>query len=365
MKTFSDYYAVIMAGGGGTRLWPLSRKATPKQVVNITGDKTLFQIACDRLNGLFTADHILVVTIQEQVDLLHSQVPEIPLENYLIEPLPRGTASVVGFAAAYLQAHHPGAVMAVLTADHFIENLTEFQNLLQKAYEAAKRKKLVTLGIQPTYAATGFGYIQHGESLALFEDVPAFSVAKFKEKPAEDLARQFFLSGDHDWNSGMFIWEADTIMSEFRRQMPELFNTLQSLQAAMREQTLDDVIACVWEKIIPETIDYGIMENAQDVIVLHAKDLQWFDVGSWESLFSVLPADENANIVIRARHKGFSTENSLVYSQTPEKLIVTIGMKNTIIVDAGNALLVCSRENAQDVKKVVDFLKENSQFDYL
>ncbi len=192
MNNYPDFYAVIMAGGGGTRLWPLSRKATPKQVVNLTGDKTLFQLSIDRLKGLFADDHVLVVTIADQVELLREQAPHIPSENYLIEPFPRGTASVVGLAAAHLGVYHPEAVMAVLTADHFIENEDEFRNLLAQAFLAAKKGKLVTIGIKPTYPATGFGYIQHGQPISGFVDGHTYSVQKFQEKPGEEEARTLY-----------------------------------------------------------------------------------------------------------------------------------------------------------------------------
>lgn len=360
-----DYFAVIMAGGGGTRLWPLSRKGKPKQVVNLTGEKTLFQMSVDRLAGLFADDHIFVVTIAEQADQLHQLAPNIPEGNYLIEPFPRGTASVVGYAASILQVIHPGAVMAILTADHFIENIDEFQDLLKTAYVAAKKDYLVTLGIRPVYASTGFGYIQHGRAIQGLENDQAFKVLRFKEKPDESLAKAFLESGDHDWNSGMFIWKVDTILAEFHRQMPILTAVLEKLQSAKRENRLSVVIEEEWAKITPQTIDYGIMENAKNVIVLRSQSLGWNDVGSWDSLFDVIPSNSGGNIVIGANHLDFDSKNSLVYSQAAEKLIVTIGLNDVIIVESGNVLLVCAREKAQEVRNVVKYLNEKAGNDYL
>ena len=360
-----NYFAVIMAGGGGTRLWPLSRKKTPKQIVNFTGEGTLFQMSVNRLKGLFADDHILVVTVAEQADQLQRLVPEIPKENYLIEPFPKGTASVVGYAASFLNQMHPGSTMAVLTADHFIQNIQEFHNLLKIAYSIAEKNYLVTLGIKPTYPSTGFGYIEHAEFLTEIDGVNAFHVRKFKEKPPIELARIFFESGDHDWNSGMFIWKTDIILKEFQKQMPELSSILQRLQKAMEEENLDDIISGQWQKIKAETIDYGIMENASNVVVIPAARLGWNDVGSWESLFEVISSNENGNISIGNDHLNFETKNSLVYSQTPGKLIATIGLENIIIIEAGNSILVCSREKAQDVKAIVKYLNDKGMTDYL
>jgi mannose-1-phosphate guanylyltransferase len=365
MSAFQNYYAVIMAGGGGTRLWPLSRKETPKQMVNLDGKETLFQMAVNRLNGLFDPSRILVVTVAEQATQLQKQAPQIPAENYLLEPFPKGTASVVGFAAAYLKSINPNATMAVLTADHFIQNVPEFQNLLKNAYDAAQNKALVTLGIEPTYPATGFGYIQRGELIKTEGSALCYQVLRFKEKPSDDLAKEFINRGDHDWNSGMFIWRVDQILVEFERQMPALFEIIKTIQSAFGKKNEQDIIRENWSKIKATTIDYGIMENAANVVVLPAARLGWNDVGSWDSLFDVIPNDEKGNVALGINHIGFDTEKTLVYSQTADRIVVTIGLKNTIVVEAGNAILVCDRAEAQNVKDVVKFLTENGYEDYL
>ena len=365
MKEFNNFYAVIMAGGGGTRLWPLSRKKTPKQVVNITGETTLFQMSVDRLKDLFPYHQIFVVTVADQVELLSELVPEIPKSNYLIEPFPKGTASVVGYAATYLNYHFPNSVMAVLTADHFIQNISEFHTLLKNGYSIAEKEFLVTLGIQPTYPSTGFGYIQHDQDVNEIEGISAFRVKKFKEKPRLEIAKSMIESGDHLWNSGMFIWKTDVILNEFRHQMPELFSILDQLNQALMNGSLREIINDVWVKIKPETIDYGIMENANNVIVIPAIDLGWNDVGSWESLFDVIASNENGNILIGQNHFNLETKNSLVYSQTPDKLIATIGLENIIVVEVGNTILVCSRDKAQEVKTIVKYLNDHGMVEYL
>jgi len=365
MKEYNNFYAVIMAGGGGTRLWPLSRKKTPKQVVKFTGETTLFQMSIDRLKGLFPYDHILVVTVAEQVALLSELVPEIPISNYLTEPFPKGTASVVGYAATYLNYHFPNSIMAVLTADHFIQNINEFHTLLKNGYAIAEKDYLVTLGIKPTYPSTGFGYIQHDQTVNKIDGIRAFRVKKFKEKPRMEIAKSMIESGDHLWNSGMFIWKTSVILNEFQHQMSELFTILEQLNKALLNGTLRKIINDVWAKINPETIDYGIMENAKNVIVIPAIDLGWNDVGSWESLFDVILSDENNNIVIGQNHFNLETKNSLVYSQTPDKLVATIGLENIIVVEVGNTILVCSREKAQEVKTIVKYLNDHGMADYL
>lgn len=359
------YYAVIMAGGGGTRLWPLSRKSRPKQMLQLNGKQTLFEMAVDRLEGLFSPDHIYVVTVAEQVKALQQLAPRIPVENYLIEPMPRGTASVVGLAAVALHARDPQATMAILTADHFIENVDKFRALLRSAYDLAQQYYLVTLGIQPTFASTGYGYIQRGKPLGEYAGNDAYQVLRFMEKPNEAAAIELVGRGDHDWNSGMFVWRVDRILEEFRQHMPLLIEELDKIARAWNTQQRNDVIKSVWPTIKTETIDYGIMEKAQRVATLPAAGLGWNDVGSWDSLFEVLPTDENGNIIVGAQHIGLNTSNSMVVAETPDRLIVTIGASNLIIVDTGNAILICPRDDAQKVKELVSILKEKGHHQFL
>jgi len=357
-------YAVIMAGGGGTRLWPVSRKKHPKHVLPLLGERTLFQSTLDRLNGFIPAERTLVVTAADQAEELKKQAPQLPAANFLIEPAPRGTASVVGLAAAVLAKRDPEAVMLILPSDHFIRNRDLFHLVMRIAVQVARKDYLVTLGITPTFPATGYGYIQRDAALPEKFDYPVYRVLHFTEKPDEAKARAMLASGDHSWNSGMFIWRTDCILDEFARQMPDLKAALDRIGAAWSTSEQEAVLGSEWPRLKPETIDYGIMEHATDVAVLPAGSLEWSDVGSWDSLFDVLLPDEHGNVVVNSEHMSLETHDSLIYSDE-KKLIVTIGVDDLILIDSGDALLVCRRDQAQQVRQVIANLKESQREDYL
>lgn len=358
-------YAVIMAGGSGTRLWPVSRQDHPKHTLPLLGDASLFQTTVERLKGLFDVEHIIVVTTEAQYAQLKEQVPAIPADNFLLEPEPRGTASVVGLAAAIIQKRDPGAVMAVLPSDHYISNSDLFQYIMKVAMDVADNGYLVTLGITPTFPATGYGYIQRGEPIPGQFSYPVYQVIKFTEKPDEAQAREMLAKKDHSWNSGIFIWRTDRIMEEFALQMPMLKEKLDQVINVWGTPEQNEVFKNAWTGLNSETIDYGIMENAARVAVLPASGLVWSDVGSWDSLFDVLLPDENGNIVISGQHMGIDTHKSLVYGHHEGRLIVTIGIKDLIIVDSGDVLLVCKKENAQQVRQAVMNLKSSDQERFL
>ncbi len=359
------YYAVVMAGGGGTRLWPLSRLSRPKQMLSFDGKRTLFQLAIDRLEGIFKPENILVVTVASQAPALQAECPQLPWENFLAEPMPRGTASVVGLAAVALRQRDTQATMAVVTADHIIQNVPYFLTLLSSGFEVAQKGFLVTLGIQPDSPSTGYGYIQTGEQLGVFGQNEARRAVRFTEKPDEVTARKFIAGGDHFWNSGMFIWRIDRVLDEFRSHMPELYQRLETISRAWDSSEKDAVVANEWPQIRAETIDYGIMEKARQVAVLPALNLGWSDVGSWDSLFGVLPGDAQSNIILGANFLGLDTHSTLVCSQEKGRLIVTIGAHDLIVVDTGDAILICPKDEAQKVKEVVNRLKQDNLKDYL
>jgi len=358
-------YVVIMAGGGGTRLWPLSRKEKPKQLLSLLGKETLFQSTVARLEKLFPPERIVIVTVAELAREMQEQVPSIPAENYLIEPAPRGTASVVALAAAVLKKRDPQAVMAIQTSDHYIRNRDLFHYLIRTAFDVAKKNYLVTLGIAPTFPSTGYGYIQQGEPLDGDYQYPVYKVQRFKEKPDQETAQQLLHSGDHSWNSGMFIWRADAILAEIERQMPELFKAVKEISAAWDTLKQDEVLQEYWHDLKNQTIDYGILEKAEQVAVLPAGGLGWSDVGSWNSLFEVLLPDMNGNVATSAQHLALDTHNTLVYSDDDQRLVVTIGLDDMVVVDTGDVLMICKADQSQKVRDVVEHLKKHHQEKYL
>lgn len=361
----NHFYAVIMAGGGGTRLWPVSRKSFPKQMLRVNGQQSLYQQAVERLQGLFADDHILVVTVADQVDTLRKECPEIPEKNFLVEPAPRGTASVVGLAAIHINYYDSEGVMAVLTADHIIKNIPLFKELLQYACDAANKDFLVTMGIEPVYPSTGYGYIEAGTVLESKGQLELLKANRFVEKPGLELAQEFLKKGGYYWNSGMFVWRVDRILNEFKMHMPMLSETLQLLFSAMGTADYDKKLQNEWMPISPQTIDYGIMEHAENVVVLPARGLGWSDVGSWDSLADFLEKDENGNIVVGGGIILKDTTGTIIYQSDAGRLCAVIGMENVIIVDTPDALLVCKRGDAQKVRQVVEKLKQDNTQKYL
>jgi len=364
-NSLEHYYAVIMAGGGGTRLWPLSRSHYPKQMLQLFEGKSLFQLAVARLiesSADFSPSHIYVVTVAEQAPILQKQCPQIPPENYLLEPQPRGTASVIGLAAVALQHRDSKSVMAVLTADHIIRNVDLFHQLLYEAYLAALKDYLVTIGIKPTYPASGYGYIQVGNTINTKTALPIHQVIKFKEKPTVEIAKAFLESRDHLWNSGMFIWKSERILQEFASKMPELHHALMRLDEVYGTPIFNSIVTEVWQHLTTQTIDYGIMEKAKNVVVIPAEGLEWFDVGSWESLFDVFPTDTNGNILQAPLHQTIDTHHTLVFSTQDNRLIATLGINNLIIVDTADALFICPKDQAQQVRQIVEKIK-NTPFE--
>jgi mannose-1-phosphate guanylyltransferase len=365
MSNLDHTYAVIMAGGGGTRLWPVSRQERPKQLLPLLAEETLFQSTVSRLERLFPPNRILVVTVAEQARVMREQSPEIPFENYLIEPAPRGTASVVGLAAAVLKLRDPEAMMVVLPSDHFIRNRDLFHYLLRAAFDAAEKGYLVTLGITPTYPSTAYGYIQQGEALNGAFKYPVYEVKRFIEKPDEKTAQELLRKDDHSWNSGMFVWRVDDILAEIKKQMPALSDAIARISVSWDTPRRDEILDALWYDLQVETVDYGIMENAELVAILPAGGLGWSDVGSWDSLLEVLLPDMNGNIAQNAHHLAIDTHNSLVYSNDDQRLVVTIGVDDMVLVDTGDVLLVCKSDQAQKVRDVVEHLRKHRQDKYL
>ena len=355
-------YALIMAGGGGTRLWPLSRRAHPKQTLRLFGERTMFQLAVDRLRPLLPMARIFVVTAAEQVGPLAAQVPDLPRENFIIEPMGRGTAPCIGLSALHLRRRDPEAVMAVLTADHFIRREATFREALLAAAQVAEEGYLVTLGIEPTYPATGYGYIERGALLEEVGGFPVYRVAQFREKPDAATAMAFLADGRYSWNSGMFIWKVSRILDEMRRLMPDLGATLAELSAALEAGNYEARLSHLWPQVRKETIDYGVMERAQRVAVLPV-EMGWSDVGSWAAVMALHEADEAGNVSL-GEHLAVATERTMVFAEG-KRLIATVGVRDLIIVDTPDALLVTTPEASQQVREVVRRLREHGREDVL
>mgnify|MGYP000022825291 CR=1 FL=1 len=363
-----ETYAVIMAGGGGTRLWPASRQARPKQSLQLVGERSLFQLAIDRLLPAVPAERILVVTVAEQVQALRRQAPQLGKESFLLEPAPRGTASVIGLAAARLGKAAPDAIMACLTADHYIGNQQQFLEILAAAEELAREGALVTLGISPAYAATGYGYIHVGPPLRQVRGFQASRVLSFTEKPTPQVATDYLRSGDYAWNSGMFIWRADRILDEMRRVMPELHAALMQIQAALGTADEAAVLEQVWHGLKTQTIDYGVMEKASGVVVVRADELNWFDIGSWDRLFEVVEPDTSGNLLRAGQVIALDTSGTLLYQSSDQarpRLVATLGVEDLVVIDTEDVLMICRKNQAERVRELVQALAARGLDTYL
>ena len=363
----SNYYAAIMAGGGGTRLWPLSRKKRPKQALKLFGDRTLFQVSVERILPIIEAEDILVLTVENHAEILAKQAESLLPKNFIIEPSPRGTASAIGLAAIYLNQRDPGSVMACLTADHYMANESAFRELLLAAYEAALDNHLVTLGITPNAPDPTYGYIHRGDAADKYRGFQTYNVKAFKEKPDSDLARNYQQSGEYSWNSGMFVWRTDRILEEIQRQMPELFSGLQEIEKALDTDRERETIDAVWNELKSITIDYGVMEGADGVVVIPADDLGWIDVGDWNRLYDVLEKDESGNVSDAESALLLNTRGVLILQEGQRdsgRLIATLGIDDLVIIDTEDVLLICRREMADQMKRLVDFMNEKESGNY-
>ena len=352
-------YALILSGGAGTRLWPLSRRDKPKQFLPLTGERTLLQDTVDRVVEVIPLERIFAVAPPEHRLLIHEQLRELRTDHVVIEPYPRGNAAAIGLAMAALHAFDPEAVVAILPSDHVIERRGKFREVLIAATAAAEAGKLVTLGIEPESADTGFGYIEAGDRLDLRTPLPVHAVKRFIEKPKRDVAEKMIAAGGHYWNAGMFVWRVSEILRAFDEHLPGSAKAIHSLADAVGTPRYEGVLAEVWEETDKTTIDYGILEKAQNVAVVPA-DIGWHDVGSWGRLAAIVQHTDNWS---SDGHVAVSSGDN--YAWAPGKLVALVGVEGLIVVDTPDALLVATKDHAEEVKEVVDRLRREEREELL
>lgn len=354
--------ALIMAGGIGTRFWPLSRKKKPKQFLPIISERTMIEETVNRILPKIPFSRIYTIADSQQTQTIKSFFPDIPEENFLIEPQGKNTAPCLLLASAVIHRQNPDAVMAVLPADHFIQDRPQFLKKIEAAAAAAEQSQtLLTIGIPPTYPATGYGYIKFSPNKSCrFLEEDFFPVNEFKEKPNHELAKTFLQSGDYFWNSGMFIWPTRVFEEKIEQFAPVLFSHWKDLLEAVSRKD-EKKIAKIYSYLPATSIDYALMEKAKGVLMGVGK-FGWSDVGAWSSLFPFWPKDESNN-VSRGKNILLNAENCLVYN--PQKLTVLIGVKDLIVVDTEDALLICHKDQDQKVKDIVKKIKEEKKNEYL
>lgn len=352
-----DLVVVIMAGGAGTRFWPLSTAEKPKQFLNLFGDRTLLQKSFDRVSDLVPPERTLVLTNAAFVSIVKEQLPQIPVQNIIGEPIRRDTAAAVGLAAFLCRIRFGNPIIATLTADHLIEPVALFQKtLLSAARRAANNHALYTFGIEPAYPATGYGYLERGVQIADDHGIEHFHLVRFKEKPDVETARQYVESGRFYWNSGMFVWTADAILKQIEIHLPSHARALSRAAAFDQTPEWDHALRVAFESLQTVSIDFGVMEKAQNVCCV-ASRFSWDDVGGWLALKSWLPEDEAGNYC-RGKTTTLDATDNLVFCKDPRETVVLIGVKDLVIVRAGSMTLITHKDRTEDLKKLVQAMED-------
>jgi mannose-1-phosphate guanylyltransferase len=362
VKTF----AIIMAGGVGSRFWPKSRSRKPKQFLNILSSKSLIEQTIERINPLIPEEDIFIVSNKNQTAELVQVLPKFPIQNVILEPMSKNTAPCIGLASLFIKRVQPDAVMVVLPSDHLIKDGEKFLEVLKIGIETAYQTRgLITIGIQPTYPSTGYGYIQFIEdSNDELSQKGVFKVKTFAEKPNLETAKRFLESGDFLWNSGMFIWRTDVILEEIARHLPDIYEELMKIDSAIGTDEFKTVLESAYGRMRAISIDYGVMEKTDKAYVIKA-DFGWSDVGSWEEVYNLAPKDENGNYVSQNNESVILMDVKNCLVEANKSLIAMIGVEDLIVVSTDDAILICKRDRAQDVRNIVSYLKRKNMEKYL
>ena len=357
----NNMFIVIMAGGAGTRFWPKSRKRFPKQFLSLFGNQTMLQMTANRFTRLVDQSNISIVSTGDQVPHIREQLPWISSDNLILEPVGKNTAPCIALSALHLQQIDPDAVMVVAPSDHLITHTDRFVTVMQDAVKTVLENPsaLVTLGIAPTYPSTGYGYIQKGISIDTERGV--YKVRTFAEKPDYETAVKFLSTNEFLWNSGIFVWKVSTIIDHFRELMPDVWQSMEIIGKSFGAQDHDRVTNHEYRQLVAQSIDYGILEKASQVIVIES-DFGWSDVGSWEEVYKISDKDPHGN-VIRGEPLLKNVHNS--YIETNKRQISIIGIDNIIVVDTDDALLICKKELSQEVKWVTEQIKQGGKEEQL
>ncbi|MGD9849897.1 MAG: mannose-1-phosphate guanylyltransferase/mannose-6-phosphate isomerase [Nitrospirales bacterium] len=359
-------FGVILAGGSGTRFWPLSRERFPKQLLRIIGEGTLLQQTFERLSRKIPASHMVIVTNAVQAESIKFQLSQWKddiARNILLEPEGKNTAAAIGLAALEVMKREPEAVMVVVPADHVVKTTTKFLRAIQFASELARQNFLVTFGIHPNRPETGYGYIQPQKRKKILEKggLVGYPVARFVEKPNLSTAKRYCQSGNYFWNSGIFVWKASTILSELQIHQPKVYCHLMDLQSVMGTPQYPEALQRVYSQLPAISIDHAVMERSSRTTVVPV-DIGWSDVGSWGSLDEVAPHD-NAGNVLAGNILDLDSRNSVLFAD--RRVVATIGLENMVVVDTPDATLVCPKDRAQDVKAIVKILKQQGKPEHL
>ena len=347
-------YAVIMAGGRGERFWPLSKKTLPKPFIPLLKKETMIQETVERIKPLIPEERIIIVLSQDHFPVAQQQLPEIPVENFVIEPFGRDTAACIGLASLYIGRRDKDACMIVLAADHLIADREAFFSTVTASLKfLATDDYIVTIGIKPTRPETGYGYIELGEMLGSIDNESFFRVKKFVEKPRLSTASDYLQSDRYCWNSGMFIWKNATIQKSLSLYMPELWNGLMRIDECLRSEKEEEVIEKEFSQFERVSVDYGVLEKSSQVVVIPAS-FNWDDVGTWTALERVYGLDESDNVVV-GKHVGRDTHGCIIFSQ--DQLVATLGVKDLVIVQAKDKILVCHKEKAPYLKEIVRLIE--------